>query len=326
MGRITFGLAVGAATITALAGCSAPADDEDGASDDAVVAAARSHVTRAPGGAFVLTTPLAARIADCTGACVDADEDGLSDAWEDLVLARLRPAVTFDEDEPMLSRDHATDTIAALGRVTPGEAGRVFVDVVLLYTRDYGAPTFFCMSKSKHAGDVERVALDVEIRGRGDAVVRAAFTTGHEGTEDDQSRLFSGAALATLESIDDDATHEPRWRVYGSQAKHATYATKDLCEHAKMSSFTHQVCILENCAPDRVAERDLPRYTRLPAVANAGEPDAPRTDDLSALGFPGERAWGDARFCGGLDVDAKTRAACPPPVKEKLVSNPFASR
>src|SRR5262249_12006104 len=152
----------------------------------------------------------------------------------------------------------------------------------------------------------------------GNAMVTSLFTTGHEGTEDDQSRIWSGADLPHLESIEDPVTKEPRWRVYSSQAKHATYATKNQCESVRMKAILHRICVNEDCAPDGVSEKDLPRFTRVPKVLNAGEQNGQRVTDLGVLGFKGEGAWNDLKFCGGLAVD-RAKDDCPPTVKSKLL-------
>lgn len=304
--------------------CAGP-DEDVGESANDVVAGARAHVSRPAGGALRFEADVAARVADCrpTGAsCDDRDRDGLVDAWEAAVLDRLRPAVTFDEDEPLLAKD-SHDAFAMLGRVSPGAPGHVVVNVLLLYTRDYGAQNPICFHTSKHAGDVERVALDLALEGGGAARVVATFTTGHEGTEDDQSRVWQGDELAkTLQYVSDPTTHEPRWQVFPSQNKHATYATVSQCQSVHLKKWTHDFCIDEDCKPDGV--RDPERFTRIPPVRNAGELGAPLLDDLTALGFPHERAWSDDVFCGGLTVDANARKECPPPVKSKLLKNPFA--
>jgi hypothetical protein len=169
------------------------------------------------------------------------------------------------------------------------------------------------------------VALDLELEGDagGNAVVTAMFTTGHEGTEDDQSRIWKGADLPGLEVIDDPVTHEPRWRVYASQAKHATYATKKHCEGVRLKKLTHRFCVNEDCAPDGVGAEDVARYTRVPRIMNAGEINGRRVEDLGVLGFKGEGAWNDMKFCGGLP-SSDGREECPPTIKSKLLKDPFA--
>lgn len=292
--------------------------ERTGASNDAVVADA-ARVTRASDGAFRLESSIPARVANCGGpACADEDGDGLVDAWEDAVLAELTPTVTFDEDEPML-KNESRDAFGAIGRVFPDPSaeGRVIVSVLLLYARDYGAPNPLCFHARAHAGDAERAALQLELVGRGDAISRAAYTTGHEGTPDDQTRIVRGRDQAELEDIGG------RWRVYSSQSKHATYMNKKHCEEARLSSFLHRFCASEDCAPDRVSDPE--RFTRLPKVLNVGEPGRPRADDLSSLGFRGVRAWDEARFCGGLEgIEDDDRAKCPDPLSAKLPKNPFA--
>lgn len=312
-----------AALVLALLGCGAISEDEAARTSDEITSGG-VQITRAETGELRIKSDLPARVSDCSGArCADVDRDGLVDAWEDMILERLHPAVTFDEDEPLLKGDHRDDVFTTLGRVTMGANGHVTVNVLLLYTKDYGAPNPICFSASQHAGDVERVALDLELLADGTAVTRAMFTTGHEGTEDDQSRVWRGADLKTLEVIEDPNTGLLRWRVYASQGKHATYATKKHCEAVRLKSLTHRFCVNEDCAPDRVPHSDEVRFTRVAKIANAGEPDARRVDDLAGLGFRGESAWSGATFCGGLAVD-RTKEECPPPVRDKLLADPFA--
>ena len=300
--------------------CTATVEDVGASADD--ITEGGPHVTRSDGGALSFHAGRAARVAACHASCADADGDGLVDAWEASVLEHLRPTVTFDEGEPLLKKG-SKDVFASLARVAPVGTDRVLVNILLLYTRDFGAQNPLCFHASSHAGDVEHVALELQLVGtKGDAVVRRMYTTGHEGTEDDQSRVFEGAALGTLVYLDDPATGEPRWNVYASRSKHATYATKKLCESSHFKSLTHRFCLDEDCSPDGVS--DPARFTVLPPVTNAGEPAHHLVDALDALGFPGEAAWTDARFCGGLKVDANAYENCPPPVKDKIAEDPFA--
>lgn len=301
----------------ALVGCGLSGEDDVESSADEINGEA-VKVSRAEGGAFRVQSSIPAR---CDG-CKDDDRDGLNDAWEDAVLAKLTPFVTFDEDEPLIKNDNR-DAFAAIGRVfpSPDSRDRVVVSVLFLYARDYGAANPICFNASAHAGDAERAALELEITGGGNAVSRAAYTTGHEGTEDDQTTIVRDAEQKRLEDIGG------RWRVYSSQKKHATFMTKEHCESAKFHKWTHQFCASEDCAPDKMPDEEKARFTRLPKVLNVGELDAPRweNDDLSRLGFPGVRAWSDERFCGGItDLSDEERAKCPDALRAKLPKNPFA--
>ncbi|MCB9751059.1 MAG: hypothetical protein H6713_13805 [Myxococcales bacterium] len=59
-------------------------------------------------------------------------------------------------------------------------------------------------------------------------------------------------------------------------------------------------------------------YDLLPASHNAGEQRSPRLTALDELGFPGEDAWADQPFCGGLGG-----RTCASSVREKLLLDPF---
>ena len=132
-----------------------------------------------------------------------------------------------------------------------------------------------------------------------------------------KTTIVRDADLSKLEDVGG------RWRVYSSQAKHATYMSKAHCENARLSSWTHRFCASEDCAPDGVSDPD--RFTRLPKVLNAGEADHPRAADLASLGFPGVDAWSDDRFCGGVTgLSPDDVAKCPDPLHTKLVKNPFS--
>jgi hypothetical protein len=308
--RVLAGVFVG----LALVACSIGSEDDTESSSDEINGEA-VRVSRANDGAFRIQSSIPAR---CEG-CKDVDHDGLNDEWEDAVLAKLTPLVTFDEDEPMMKSDNK-DAFAAIGRVFPS-GDRVVVSVLILYAKDYGAPNPLCFHAKSHSGDAERAALELEITGGGNAVSRAAYTTGHEGTEDDQTTIVHDGEQKRLEDVGG------RWRVYSSQGKHATYMSKDHCESAQLSSLLHRFCASEDCAPDKMNDEEKARFTRAPKVLNVGEVDAPRAenDDLGRLGFSGVRAWSDERFCGGVTgLSDEERAKCPDPLKSKLPKNPFA--
>lgn len=238
--------------------------------------------------------------------CDDLDADGLADAWEDLALAALRPLRRMDEAEQLL-----TDPTAVIGDV--GRVARVGehlrIHVMLGYSIDYGSCGF-----TGHHGDSERIALDLIAdpdAGAGGVRVVGAYTAAHENTASDHGRIFVDADLDQLVYSVDADTGDPRWVVYPSADKHATYATLAICEN--ISAIP---CLDEDCGPDDVDEPA--KFDLLPAFVNAGEETAPRATELSVVGFPGEQAWADQDFCGGLGG-----TGCSSPVREKLLVDPF---
>ncbi len=272
------------------------------------------HTVLTGDGRLALTANLPAAVAACAALpardppCDDLDQDGLVDLWEDLVLERLRPLRRMDEEEQLLGDPEGV--VADVGRVAPvGDRTRLFV--MLGYSKDYGS----CGGFTFHNGDSERVALDLAAYpegGPGGVVVSAAYTAAHEGTVSDHGALYSGADLDTLVVDADPNTGEPRWVVFPSADKHATYATVAICE-----GISFIPCFDEDCAPDGVD--DPAAFDLLPAKwGNAGEEAAPRLTDLSGLGFPGDDAWKDQDFCGGLGG-----SPCSSAVREKLLVDPF---
>ncbi len=239
--------------------------------------------------------------------CDDDDGDGLTDAWEDLALDRLRPLRRLDEGESLV--DDGSVILGDVGRVfAVGDHIRVFV--MLGYSSDYGS----CGGFTGHNGDSERVALDLvdwPDGGPGGVVVANAYTAAHEGTANDHSRRFAADELDLLVFDLDPRVGEPRWVVFPSRNKHGSYASVEICE-----SISVIPCVDEDCAPDGVD--DLAAFDRLPDAVNAGEPDAPRVTALDELGFVGDDAWAEQDFCGGLGG-----SSCSAPVRDKLTVDPF---
>lgn len=269
--------------------------------------------TALEGSTLQLLTNLPREAATCaalpvTGApCEDLDLDGLTDAWEDVVLDRLRPAVILDEDEQLVGDANAVQGI--VGRVAPaGGAVRVFM--MLGYSKDYGS----CGGFTGHNGDSERVALSLVpvLNGDpGDVQIDAAYTAAHEGTSNDHGHVFTGAELSQLTFGNDVTLGEPRWAVYSSADKHATYGSIAICEGVSIIP-----CFDEDCAPDGVA--NPADYVRLFPFKNAGEEAHPLLTDLGSLGFPGDDAWATQDFCGGLGG-----SGCSSAVRDKLLADPF---
>ena len=274
-------------------------------------AALQMYTLLADDGRLGIHANLSPSIEDCDSGTVDApcedlDEDGLVDAWEDGVLQLLHPIRRMDEEESLF--DDAEAVIADVGRVSPGGPGYL-VYIMLGYSRDYGS-----CGITSHNGDSERVALQLEPwpeEGPGGLLVHAAYTAAHEGSVNDHGRVFTGSEVADLVMDDDPQTGDPRWVVFPSENKHATYATVDICEGISVVP-----CFDEDCAPDGVTDPEA--YDLLPSVHNAGELDARRLDDLGDLGFPGDSAWADQDFCGGLGG-----SDCSSSVRSKLLEDPF---
>jgi hypothetical protein len=272
------------------------------------------HTVLTDEGRLALTTNLPATVAECEARpgldapCDDVDLDGLVDAWEDVAIDRLRPLRRFDESEALF--DDATAVLADVGRVVPADDGiGIRLYVMLGYSADYGSCGF-----TAHNGDSERVVLALDPwrdGGAGGVVVSRAYTAAHEGTANDHGQVFAGSDLDQLVFTTDPTWGEPRWVVYPSRDKHATYATVDICEGISIVP-----CIEEDCAPDGVG--DPSAFEVVPDFGNAGEEAAPRLTDLASLGFAGDDAWADQDFCGGLGG-----GSCSASVRSKLLTDPF---
>jgi len=249
-----------------------------------------------------------AQLAD-TELCRDADEDGLSDAWEDLLVDRLRPFVRYHADEPLFSTSDWLDhlTVVALAHVATARSDSSHVRVMLpfLYDKDFGR-----CSLEPHRGDVERVVFDLAPLGDDSMEVVGLYTAAHEYTVMDGSTLLRGGDLEQMEYRKDEVTGQPRWIVYASAAKHATYATRELCE-------SHGVvpCQQEGCPGASRDDREL-----LLAVQNAGEP--PPAPVWNPFGV-GMDLWGDSLFCGFAAPSNSSNEPCAPPLAEKLLKDPF---
>lgn len=254
---------------------------------------------------------LAGLPAHCGEDCDDTDADGLSDAWEAVALDRLRPRLVFDEEESVVNDDPGA-VVAFVGRVAPAADDPAHVRVFLMigYTRDYGR-----CGLTAHNGDSERVVIDLAAlpSGPGDFEVLGLYTAAHENTISDSSHRYRGDDLVEQAVFTPDESGEPRWTVFPAGDKHGTYINVDVCESVSIIP-----CFDEDCGPDGVDAERLPDYTRLPPVFDAGEPDAPRLEDLGPAGFPGEQAWVDQDFCGGL-----ARGGCASSVLSKLTDDPF---
>ena len=291
-------------------------DSDCAASCQAFVLTANTELNAQNG--LVLRTNLPAKTQDCLAVpaaqvpCADEDQDGLADAWETLVLERFHPIRRLDEDEQAFGADPGA-IFGDVGRVAfaPGTPlFRAHVMIMLGYSIDYGS----CGGFTGHNGDSERVALNLEqISGTlGDVQMVQAFTTGHEGTSNDQSTLIAPQDFNTFIYATTFDNGQPRWVVFPSADKHATYATVSQCEGV---SFIP--CVDEDCGPDGVANPAL--FDKLPLVINAGEDAHHLVDDLSVVGFPGDDAWLDQDFCGGLDRSN----GCSSAARTKLLNDPF---
>lgn len=239
--------------------------------------------------------------------CDDLDADGLVDAWEDVVLDRLRPLRRLDEAEQAV--DDPAFVFADVGRVATAADGSYRLLVMLGYSFDFGS-----CGLTSHNGDSERVALALvpwPAEGDGGVVIEQAYTAAHEGTATDHGRRFAGDELAQLVLTPDPVVGEPRWVVFPSADKHATYATIEICE-----GISPIPCLDEDCGPDDVPDPAM--FDVLPLSFNAGELATPRLTDLTVAGFPGDDAWAEQDFCGGLGG-----TGCSAPVRDKLLVDPF---
>ncbi len=271
-----------------------------------------------------LTTTVPRRTEACSAlldaaSCRDADGDGLTDLWERIALHRLRPFVRMHAEEPLF-RDYYGQVVA-VGRVTPAADSHIRIILMMLYSYDYGR-----CGEEQHRGDIERVVLDlVEVDDTTTDVV-GLYTAAHEGKSAgiDRSVLLTGDQFGEAEFAIDEVTGMPRWVVYASIGKHATYPSAGAC------SAGFVLCLRDDCT----AGSDT-RYTLLFDIYDVGEPDALDFEFEGGMADSPYRAttpppspeqvWGAVDYCGPIpefSVGGYSSACCGP-MREKLLLDPF---
>ena len=294
-----------------LAACGAPESDAaDGAEEPATDTSAVSGTVLAPAAALRLATSIVAD-ADPHDANDDRDRDGLSDAWETVVLERFQPLIELDEHEKGLEDSKFRTGVAA--RVVPraGDPSHVVVFFAFAWSEDYGS-----CGLTEHHGDVERAVLELaRVPGTaGDATIVKAYTASHEGDITDKSEKVTGESnlRSHLEFVRDNALGGPgyRWLVYTSRNKHGTFLSKGSCESKKL------FCLADYCGADGVDDKNTLR--RLPPILNAGEPTHPLESSWNLFGYAGVDVWTAKKFCG-----LATSGDCDAAPRESLTKDPF---
>jgi hypothetical protein len=210
----------------------------------------------------------------------DGDGDGLDDGLEDAVAANFFPYVWFDSGEDCTDPAAEGNPGTALTRVRPhpADAAKIAITYVILYRKDCGD-----WWGGGHNGDVEPFTLTLapnEACPHGFGAF-SLKTISHEGTafeHVDQVMLGNACDWGKLAGGSPQVA-----RVYSAENKHGNYATTGSCEDGALGN-------------DHCSESFLRDYH----VVNAGEDAARRIDELSGVQFPGEYAWTDQAFSGGL--------------------------
>lgn len=303
----------------ALTACAAPSSD-DGAESAANDLSTYEATTSLRDARLVVRTNGTAFVSACeaNAACADVDGDGLVDAWEDAVLDRLRPRMALHPDEPLLSDpDGRFGYVARVFRPKNGPANVVRVIIVTGFSFDPGVLVLGRYRVSAHDGDSERVAVELTLKDGGrEATMTRAYFAVHEHTANDQSRHYEERELADALTFGQDANRQPRWVVFPSYGKHPEFARPDVCNQTSLRGT--------GLFRERCAESEAKSHPVLPPVANAGEPDRHRIDDLAVVGFPGDEAWVEQKFCGGFRARPRL-GGCAESIAEKLVDDPFAA-
>ena len=167
---------------------------------------------------------------------------------------------------------------------------------------------------------MERVVFELAVvEGNPTSVTRveAVYTAAHEYTSFDVSSIYQGDDLAALEYSVDPVTTQPRWIVYASAGKHATYASRARCE-----GRSTLYCARESCSSADGS------YELLLPIVHVGEPGNTGfiwwSDESTDWWSSYDAVWGGNEFCGG-NPDSGDRNACTRSIREKLTRNPFES-
>jgi hypothetical protein len=233
----------------------------------------------------------------------DRDKDGLEDSTEDALASRFFPHVWFDSGENAGCPAPATPTNrgTALARVRPHPSDRtkLAIQYLILYRRDCGD----FAGATAHKGDVEPFSVTLALNAACPQGYGASWlkTSAHEGAPSehiDERQLGNDCAWGRL------AGGDPRVaRIYSSENKHGNYASDSTCDAGASGT--------DNCSES---------FTLAYDVFNVGEDNARRIDDLSGHQFPGEFAWSNVRFTGGLGGEGVT------PIRNKWIQDRLLAR
>ena len=237
-----------------------------------------------PALASVLVAAALGVFAPPASASTDIDGDGLDDSVEDALATWFFPWVWYDSGENA-GCTHPASTAGnpgtALARVRPHPAdpGKIAIQYVILYQRDCGDFGGF----SSHAGDVEPFSVTLAPNpacpyGFGAFSLKTVAHEGVPGQHVDQRLLGNSCTWGRAAGGSPYVA-----RIYASENKHGNYASDASCDAALGG--------LENCSES---------FTLPFNVFNVGEDHARRIDELSGYQFPGEFAWSDVAFRGGL--------------------------
>lgn len=218
----------------------------------------------------------------------DLDKDGLADAAEQELATLARPYLVFSSEEnALLPGEPATlFQVRPSGCAGPrsrceGKPLTVTVTYLNLWRMDGGyGRNSWC--RNKHKGDAQTVSVRLVSSDDGntfriDAVENWGFVW---PTKSGKVRFRDG-------------THP---EIYFSAGKHHQFF--DAKFHGRASQYTNWGC-------SETLDANGSKF--LAALkGNVGEPEnrAGFIDDLSGIGFPGERAWDTKPFCGGLPCAA----------------------
>ena len=154
---------------------------------------------------------------------VDSDHDGLSDEFEQALLAKFRPSfMTSAKDcavrPARFKPADANPTVLAVdgsiyGQVFPISSNRVEVHYYMLWDKDCG--------RISHPLDAEHVSALISMEG-GDTKALYWYTGAHENTVCD---ISSGTRSPAIDAESKGPT------IWSASGKHALYFKKEMCTH-----------------------------------------------------------------------------------------------
>jgi hypothetical protein len=223
--------------------------------------------------------------------CLDADEDGLWDLWENIAAHVLNPVLELDEHENWLTR---RDPVAMFTRVVPALSDTDGSEQIQLlhnvaWARDYGP--------GGHNGDTSTIQQVWQVVDLETITLVSVWTRGHstsirDGIRQNHDHAYNMNSRTASErpTLLDDG----RPLVYIEEDKHGTWGRDSDCPRYYDCKF--------DATPIEAGRLWLPPIQ----VGEPPETGRPLVDSMDAYPalrgkFPGEAVWSDSdgKFCGG---------------------------